>query len=167
MNSRKIVVADAGPLIAFGRINFLSLLSDTLGKIIIPEAVANECLLDISRPGAIAIQKAIHEKTLKVLPSDIHDEHHELLEILGKGETAAIALASKLNIGILIDEKLGRNAARKLNLKVIGTAGVLLLAKQNKFIDKVSPLIHELKKVGYYLSAELVREILKQAREKA
>lgn len=155
--ANKIVVADASPLIAFGRIKLLSLLSKTLGTIIVPEAVVRECLADISRPGANAIQNAIDKKIIK--PHINPDTHHyqDLLDVLGIGEATAIVLASQLQTGILIDEKLGRNAAKKLNLSVIGTAGVLLLAKKKKLINKISPLIFELKNTGYYLSAELYR----------
>lgn len=133
--------------------------------IIVPEAVAAECLVDTSRPGASEIQKAIQKKIIKVEANPELDGNHELLTILGKGEAAAITLALKLQTGLLIDERLGRSAAKKLNVKIIGTAGVLLLAKRNKLIDKVSPLIYELKKSGYYLSSELIMEILKKAKE--
>ena len=40
----KPVVADAGPLIAFGRIGKLDLLSQVLGRILMPKAVVDECL---------------------------------------------------------------------------------------------------------------------------
>lgn len=164
--ANKTVIADAGPLIAFGRINFLSLLSDILGKIVVPEAVADECLVNVLLPGAGEIQRAIHEKIIKVYANPDFDQNHGLLDVLDKSEASAIALALKLNAGLLIDEKLGRSAAKKLNLQIIGTAGVLLLAKQNKYIDKVYPIIQELKKSGYFLSSELTKEVLKRANEK-
>lgn len=162
---KKIVIADASPLIAFGRINSISILTDTLGMVIIPEAVAIECLADTSRPGACEIQKAIQKKIIKVEANPKLEGNHDLLNILGKGEAAAINLAIKLKTGLLIDEKLGRSAAKKLNVKVIGTAGVLLLAKSNNLIDKVSPLIYELRNSGYHLSSELIKEVLKHAKE--
>lgn len=165
--NKKIVVADTSPLIAFGRIDCLSLLSDTLGTMIIPTAVAEECLLELSKPGAIEIQKAINRKIVKIHEGMSEPIHDELFDVLDKGEAAAIALASQLDVGLLIDEKLGRGVAKKLNLKVIGTAGVLLLAKQKKLIDKVSPLMTALKKSGYYLSVELIREVQKRAGENA
>lgn len=163
--TKKVVIADAGPLIAFGRIDHLSLLSDTLGKIILPEVVANECLRENFRPGADAIQKAVNKKIITIDQNTHLQKHHDFLEILGEGESAAIVLALHLGVGLLIDERLGRNTAKKMNIKIIGTAGVLLLAKKNKLIKKISPLIYQLKDVGYYLSAALVREILTRAKE--
>lgn len=74
-------------------------------------------------------------------------------------------MACELHAGLLIDEKLGRNAAIKFHLSIIGTAGVLLLAKKKKLIPKIAPLINELKENGYYLSKELIKEILKLGKE--
>ena len=162
---KKTIIADAGPLIAFGRINSLSLLTDTLGTIVVPQAVADECLIDFSRAGSIAIQKAINNNSIKLRENPKTDNHQSLFDILGNGEANAIVLALELKSGLLIDEKLGRRAAKKLKLKIIGTAGVLLLAKQHKLVLKISPLINELKKVGYYLSDNLINEVLKQAKE--
>jgi predicted nucleic acid-binding protein len=50
-------------------------------------------------------------------------------------------LAIELQTILLIDEKMARSAVRKLNLKIIGTAGVLFLAKKRKVIDAVLPII--------------------------
>ena len=166
MNSN-IIVADASPLIAFGRIKQISLISKTLGKIIIPQAVAGECLVEDHRPGAYEIQRAIEEKIISITPTHKIKVKPGLLEILDNGEANALSLALQLDAGILIDEKLGRDAAKKLNLKTIGTAGVLLLAKKKKLIKNISPIITELKNAGYYLSVELINAVLKQAKEKA
>lgn len=166
MNKEKIIVADASPLIAFGCIGSISVLTKTLGSVIVPETVANECLKDIARPGAQEIQKAIQMKLLELHPNiKIPKEIHSLLTVLDEGEAAAIGLALHLQSGLLIDEKLGRGTARKLNLPIIGTAGVLLLAKKKKNISAVKPLIERLKKSGYYLSKALVAEVLKLANE--
>ncbi|HEX4044729.1 MAG TPA: DUF3368 domain-containing protein [Gammaproteobacteria bacterium] len=164
---RKIIVADTSPLIAFGRIDRLALLTEILGTIIVPRFVVEECIVDIRRPGASVIQKAIKEKIIKIMEVDTKLlEFQELSVILDRGETAAIILAKQLDAGLLIDEKLGRNVAKNLNLKIIGTAGVLLLAKKNKLIPKVYPLIFSLKESGYYLSSALIKEVMKQAQEK-
>jgi uncharacterized protein len=164
--TKKTVIADASPLIAFARIQKISLITDTVGSIIIPETVADECLIDISRPGARQIQEAIHKKIIHVHKNADIRQFNDLSDILDKGEAFAIALALQLKTGLLIDEKLGRNVARKLNLKIIGTAGVLLLAKQRGLIKKIFPVIDQLKQCGYYLSDNLIKEILKRGNEK-
>lgn len=163
--SNTTIIADAGPLIAMGRINQLSLLSSVLGQIIIPQAVADECFTELSRPGASAIQTAVTVGHIRVLQNPAIHTYQKWLDLLGPGESAAIMLASELKTGLLIDERLGRLVAKKINLKFIGTAAVLLLAKQKNHIPKVAPLITALKSQGYYLSATLEKEVLFQAGE--
>lgn len=163
--AKQIIVADTSPLIAFARIDRMVLLSKLFGTIIIPQAVADECLADLSRPGAQDIRKVIDKNLITIHPGVDIQKYATLSDILDNGEICAIALALQLGSGLLIDEKLGRNAAKELGLKIIGTAGVLLLAKQKKMIHSISPLIDELKAAGYYLSDVLTKEILKLAKE--
>jgi predicted nucleic acid-binding protein len=161
---RKIIIADSGPLIAFGKIKMLSLLIDTLGTIIMPAAVSNECLSNLARPGAKEIAAAIENNLIKVHENPaVLDK--EVIDILGVGESNAITLASQLGAGLLIDDKLGRKVAVKMKLPVIGTAGVLLLAKNKKLIKQVAPVIQELKNNSYFLSKELIATILKRVGE--
>ena len=117
----KVIIADASPLIAFGGIDKLSVLFDLFGKVVIPEVVAAECLVDKARPGATAIAKAIDDKQIQIAHST--NEMHEAN-----------------------DEKLGRDVAKKLGVKIIGTIGVLLLAKEKKMLGAIKPILLQLKK---------------------
>jgi uncharacterized protein len=160
-----VIVADASPLIAFARINQLPILHKTLGSIIIPESVAKECTQEHSRPGARVIHEAIQHKTITVHADPATNQFIQLKTSLGQGESAAIALALELNSLLMIDERLARSAAKQLHIKIIGTAGTLLLAKQKNLIPKILPLIHQLKESGYFLSNSLIQEIAKLALE--
>ena len=161
----KLIVADAGPLIAFGRINRIDLLISLFTKIMIPQAVAMECFADIARPGAQAIQDAVKKRKIKVVNQIDYQPYQALLDYLGPGEAASIALALQSDVNLLIDEKLGRSAANKLGLKIIGTAGVLVLAKHKHLLKSISPLINQLKGTGYYLSDSLTQSVLTVAGE--
>lgn len=163
--SKKIIIADASPLIIFGRIKRLDLITETLGQIIIPISVMKECIGN-TRAGETEIIAAIKEGIIETTPDPDMDKYQYLPNALGRGEATAIVLASKLKIGLLIDEKLGRRTAKKMNISIIGTAGTLLLAKKKKLIKKVSPIIKELKDNGYFLSEQLIKEILVKAKEK-
>ncbi len=162
----KIIIADSSPLIAFGRIDQLSVLFQVFGKVIIPSVVADECLTDMTRPGAIAISQAIDNALIQINNQTTESEKNELLEILDPGEAAAISLASALHAPLLIDEKLGRQVATQLGLKIIGTVGVLLLAKQKNILSKVEPIFAHLRDGHYFLSDKLVEEALIRAGEK-
>jgi len=164
----KFIISDASPLIAFGRINKISLLFDLLGTILIPELVAAECLIKPLRSGATTIQHAIDTGIAEIRSHPLHSHNKFSTQYhLGAGETAAISLALSTQYPLLIDEKLGRKIAKELKIKIIGTAGILLLAKRKGLIRKVFPLLSELQKSGYHLSNTLIEEILLQAKEEA
>lgn len=135
------IIADASPLIAFGSIDQLSIVFKVFGKIIIPKTVANECLVEMTRPGAASIAKAIEANKIQVHPSIEFQNRDEIQMILDEGETDAIALAYSLNLPLVIDEKLGRNIAKEMGIKIIGTIGILLLAKEKKMIKQIKPIL--------------------------
>ncbi|RLF88254.1 hypothetical protein DRN82_06615 [Thermococci archaeon] len=66
---------------------------------------------------------------------------------------------------VILDDKEARKIARKFELKVMGTLGVLLLAKERGLISQVKPYIEMLRKRGFRISDTLVRKILKSAGE--
>ena len=75
--TNKIIIVDAGPLIAFGKIKHIDLLAKILGTLIAPEFVLNECLANPSQPGAKEIAAAIDEKLIipHVNPNNKHYTH--------------------------------------------------------------------------------------------
>lgn len=163
--NRKIIISDTGPLIAFAKINFIDILLKLFHPIILTENVVKECLSDLSRPDAQAIQHAIKKNKIKVHSFENNQLFFTLSNILGEGEASAITLALELKATLLIDEKLGRQVAENNKLKIIGTAGVLLLAKKSKLIEKVGLLIDNLKQSGYFFSEGLILEILTRSGE--
>ena len=58
---------------------------------------------------------------------------------------------------LLLDDKAGRMAAERLNIRTTGLIGLLLLAKEREIITKVSELISELREQGYWLSDDIVK----------
>ena len=160
----RTVVADAGPLIAFGRIGRLDLLPQVLGEILVPSAVAAECLADLGKPGAIAIREALRSRLL--IKSSDPSPAQAPFPVLDACESAAIRLALKLSASVLIDEKTGRAIATKLGLKVVGSGGVLLAAKKRGLIQSVRPIIDAFTTGGYHLSGALIQAILTRASER-
>ena len=156
-------VADAGPLIAFGRIQRLDLLPQVLGEVLVPHAVAVECLADPEKPGARNIRQAFHARLLNEVPDP--DPALPPFPMLDEGESAAIRLALKLSASVLMDEKSGRKIAANLGLHVIGSAGVLVAAKKRGLVTSVRPLLEAIAGNGYHFSDALVRAILMRAGE--
>ncbi len=163
-SKHRLVVADAGPLIAFARLDLLALLPEMFGTLIVPETVLNECLHVPTRPDARVIQQAMDAGLL-----DIHHDQAVVAEdwppALGAGELAAICLAKTLDCPVLMDDKLARRVAVSMGLRIIGTAGVLVRAKQQTRIEAVAPLLHTLQASGYHLAPDLLEHILQLAGE--
>ena len=75
---------------------------------------------------------------------------------LDLGEQQAVALAYQLKAVLIIDDRLGRIAARSLGLSITGLAGVLIRAKEAGFVTAVRPLLEMVRQKGYWLSDELL-----------
>lgn len=157
----EIVVADAGPLIALARLQLLDLPIRLFRRIVITQTVLAECDAKPDRGEGAAIKAAINAGWMAVC-DDPTPEHHWGLD---SGETSAIACAVALGAGVLMDEKAGRTVARQLGCPVIGTAGLLVLAKRRRLLPKVRPQLERLRASGYFLSASLVAETLRLAEE--
>ncbi len=86
---------------------------------------------------------------------------------LDLGECEAIALALETSGSLLlIDEKSGRQADRELHLNIVGTVGILILAKERNLIPALAPLLARLiSELNFFLTAELVNRILEQVGE--
>ena len=85
---------------------------------------------------------------------------------LGAGESAVIALATEIqNAVAILDDKKARRVAREMGLRMMGTVGLLVKAKREGVFSQLTPLLQDLDRVGFRLSAELHREALRLAGE--
>jgi len=76
-----------------------------------------------------------------------------------------LALDSSADL-VLLDEKDGRHSAQKLGLRVMGTVGVLIRAKQLGLIAELRPELDALRqRSGFYLTDELYRQVTKLSGE--
>ena len=82
------------------------------------------------------------------------------------GEASAMALASEIHADLLIiDDAEGRRFAKKLELKITGTVGVILSAKLSGVIPTVKPYILKIQQTNFRISDWLTSQILKDAGE--
>jgi hypothetical protein len=160
-----LIVADAGPLIGLAIAGRVEILGALFEKVLIPQAVLEELQIEASRPGSFALSKAKEEGWLSTEDVPEDTDMTQLAELLDRGEAEAIVLAQSRDARLLIDERKGRAVARRRGVGVIGTGGVLLLAKREHVIDQIAPILDELASHGYRLSDELRRELLVLARE--
>ena len=57
---------------------------------------------------------------------------------------------------LLLDDRAGRQVAKRLNIRTTGLVGLLLLAKEKGLVENVGSLIEELRNHGYWLSDEVI-----------
>lgn len=161
----EIVVADTGPLIALGRIGRIDLLGRVFERAIVPRVVFDETQFHSDRADARAIFSGHELRLFVVDETPVQPQEFPDGDKLGPGETAAIALAASHGYGVLIDEKPGRSVASAIGLRVIGTVGVLVIARKLGYVPVLKPLLQILASSGYYLSAGLLESALRNAGE--
>lgn len=150
-----LVVADASPIILLSRLHALDLLDRLYEKVIIPRAVFEEVVIQgAGRPGSSELPDASWVHIADPLPETLLQLG--LQAELGRGEAAALSLAVSLQADlVLIDERQGRLAARRLGLAIKGTVGVLVAARQKRLVPELRPLLEELIRQGARLSPSL------------
>ena len=161
-SARRVVVSDAGPLIALGRLDLLHLLPALFAQVQVPQAVITECMARPQNADASRIQLALDQQWLT--PCDTAP-----ISIPGSdlGERAAIARALELGAGLLTDDKAARNHAVAIGLVVIGTLGVLVLARRAGHIGAIGPLVDALRASGQRLSNAAVAQAMAAVSEAA
>jgi hypothetical protein len=86
--------------------------------------------------------------------------------VLGPGETEAIALAEELHADwLLIDERDGRDEARRRGLNVIGLLAVLDQGADRNLID-LPQAIERLRDTNFFVAQTLLDEILRRDLER-
>lgn len=87
------------------------------------------------------------------------------LRPLDPGESSAIARAREIGAGLLMDDRAAVAHARAIGLKVLGTLGILVLAKRRGLLKEIRPLVHQMRDGGHYLSEAAIRAALDAAGE--
>ena len=149
------VVSNSSPLIALEQIGQLDLLQSLFIEIVIPDQVAVETVASVQARSWIRKQSL----SLPLLPAVERPG-------LGPGEREAICLAIEVKAdAIVLDDDPARKLATELGLRVIGTAGVLILAKQRQLIPAVRPCLDALIENRFFLARTLYELILKRVGE--
>lgn len=153
-------VSNTGPLIVLYETGLLPVLCQMYGEVLVPLAVYNE----ISR-----VEEGVKlfdvNPWIRVVEVKGKELVRVLLAFLDEGEAEAITLAKESNLPILLDERKGRRIAKSLGVRVEGTLGLLVRAKRRGLVSSVRELIKQILLKGYYLSQELIEEVLRMAGE--
>ena len=149
------IICDSSVLIALDEVGSLHILKDLYKEILIPKAVKNEVFGRRDLPNFVKCIEIKEPIAFKVLESNLQ-----------AGESEAICLCEEIDANLLIiDDLEGRRVAERLGINITGTLGVLLLAKKEKIIDAIKPLLDDIISHDFRVADELYKEILKIAGE--
>lgn len=159
-----IIVSDPTPISELAKVKHLDLLPQIFGKVVILQGVFNE-LQTGQHPAAKFVQNLVWLEVVSV-------DNRQLVEELQKsfnlhlGESEAIVLAEKIGASqLLIDEKAARKVALARKLPLIGTMGILLLAKRRGLLNNVKDVLNEMQVKGTIISDRLYEQVLTLAGE--
>jgi predicted nucleic acid-binding protein len=96
------------------------------------------------------------------------DKIPQLIQVwdLGNGETEVISWTYvHPDYQAVLDDRMARNCASSLGIRVIGTLGVILLAKKDGVLSQVKPLITRLLDLGFRIAPELLSTAYRLADE--
>jgi hypothetical protein len=163
---RMPAVIDTSPLIAFSSVGRLDLLAQVTPQLWIPPSVYKEIVTDgVGWVQARAAQQEIsrHEwirvRALLSAPAPV--------PVLGGGERECIHLALQEQCDLIMDDLAGRRAAvdAGIELRLTGSLGLLMRAKQLGLLDKIGPLIAAIGRQNIYYAPNLVERCLKEVGE--
>jgi predicted nucleic acid-binding protein len=145
-------VTNSTCLIALERIGQLSLLPEAFAHVVAPPAVHEEFG---SSPNWLRLLAPVDAALVAALNTQ-----------LGLGEAEAIAVATESPGSVLLlDDKKARRVARQMGLAIIGTIGLLVHAKKRGIVPAIQPILDDLQRTGFRVSAALRAEALRLANE--
>lgn len=159
-----IVVSDSTILIGLVKIGKLDLLKEIFFKVYIPEEVFKEVVeRGKGKPGSEVIKEAAW---IEVRPVKDKIQVNFLLGSLEKGEAEVLVLARELEVDlILLDEEKARKSAVIAGFEIMGLLGLFVLAKNLGLIDKIRPLVDELRIKRFRISDKIIEKTLTKAGE--
>ena len=165
----EIWVVDASPIILLGKIGLSHLLGMIGGRLNIPQEVVDE--INQAAPedlGRQALAKIIQDENpiiYQPAPKPVVDAFG-----LDAGEAAVLSAVLdragyRMAVVAVMDEARGRAAAAALGIPTLGTAGILIRAKDNDEIAVVVPYLHKLRAAGAWISDGLCQAVARSVGE--
>jgi len=152
------IVSDATALIILAKLDRLDVLESLFTSVIIPSTVYAEITIKPDHDTA-----RWHQGLFSIQDGSRLELCSALQAILDPGEGEAIALATQLQLPLLMDEKKGRSIARSQGITVIGLVGVLLALRKNGILDQAAivELLDGAMQAGFRLSPKLHEDFMR------
>lgn len=150
-----MIFSNTTPFIALCAIGRLELLPALFKRIHVVEHVVREC----AAGGHIKVPALDSLSWVSVMTVTARDPEPMLTQ-LDEGEKWTLHAARLANAQLLlIDERIGRNLAERMGLKVTGTLGILLKARQQGLITSFSNAALEMRAHGIFYHPSLIARL--------
>lgn len=162
--TRRVVIADAGPLIALARIEALDLLRQLFRRVFVTTTVRDEIL----PAGAAFAEVSLLTSTLAAGWIEVVDaptsNFTPINPGIDAGEASSIYFAKQRHdagdaVLIVMDDRAGRLEAKSLGLEFIGLAAVIGLAKTEGLVPAARPLLEQIVASGYFIGPAIVSAV--------
>lgn len=163
-----VVLCNASPLMALGKLNRLDLLAGLFGEVRIPRAVYDEVVtqgLARGAPDALTVRLFWERQQWPIVdvPEDLLSAYVPSVS-LDPGEIEVLALVQSLaNPLVLLDDEIARAEARRLKLRLCGTLGILVRAYRHGLLsfDQAELLVSEIAaRTDIWIAARLCEQVL-------
>ncbi len=156
------MVVNTSPLIVLLHSGQAELLPQLFSEIVIPQAVWQEVVMGGHRDqAALGLQVAPWAK-----PSPVELSPRVTAWSLGVGESAVLTFAlENPRYRAVLDDQAARRCARTLGIALLGTGGMLVLAKRRGLLQSITESLENLQQAGLWLSPEIINLLLKEAGE--
>jgi len=155
-----VIVSDATAIITLINIDRFEILKLMFEHIIMPSEVYDEVTLKLRAKKYL--DQEIESGFVKIKQYKDRQLFKEINFVLDKGEAASITLALEYKKPLIIDEKKGRNFAKKQGIEIIGLIGILrYLYLNDKMNEKeTKEVIESLNASDFRISSKLITLIM-------
>lgn len=158
------LVINASPLIFLASVDGLDwVVRQSASPVVVPRSVLREVA---AGEGGAAIVSDVENNGGFAVAADVPLSVGVMAWDLGAGESQVLAHCLQLSGSMaVLDDKAARECAKSLALPVIGTIGMVLIAKRRGWIAAVQPVIARLQANGMFLANSLIEAALRDAGE--
>jgi len=150
-------ILNASPIILLGKANLLKTISPLAKSWIIPKGVVEE----IEKKRSIETYLSCLSYNSKVIQESSSTTHPMIAAWdLGQGESEVLTLAlEKDGVCVVLDDLQARKCAALFDIPLIGSIGLIILAKRKGLIDLAKPKIERLKAAGLHIDNTMLDRI--------
>ncbi len=157
------IICNTSPLQYLHQLGLLDAVRAIVGQMIVPPAVVAE--LEEGRFRGVDLPE-LHKLDWVLIRTPQSRTFVPLVTDLGSGETEVLMLALEApEATVVLDDALARQLAEVLGLRLTGTLGLLLDAKQAGLVPALTPVLDQLQALRFRLAPHTRAAVLKLAGE--